>query len=195
MDHWIAQGVEQFVVSVGYKKEVIMDHFGSRYRSAKLKYAVEQEPLGTGGGLLLAAQGLSDLVLVLNGDTFFEVDLSKLVKFHNAHSADWTFSLFRTSEVERYMGIKVTSGGEIDSLRSGSEGEGRLANGGVYLVNPFLFGNKVFAPNSKLSLENDVLPAIKNQGYKLFGLEFSGVFIDIGLPEDYYRAEATLPKR
>lgn len=192
MDYWIGQGVDRFVVSVGYMKEVIMDHFGSNYRSTTLTYAIEDEPLGTGGGLFLAAQGLNEPFLVLNGDTFFEVDLAKLLKFHADHSADWSFSLFRTSEVGRYMGVEVKSGGEIYSLTSGTEKMGRLANGGVYLVNPSILRNKLLVPGSKLSLEDDVLPAMVAQGNKLFGLEFTGTFIDIGIPQDYFRAAEVL---
>lgn len=193
MDYWIDQGVSRFVLSVGYKKEVIMDYLGSCYRSTPLTYAIEEEPLGTGGGLLLAAQGLNEPFLVLNGDTFFEVDLAKLLKFHSGHSSDWTFSLFRTSEVGRYMGIEVKSDGEIESFKSGMGHQERLANGGVYLVNPSVLTNKVFVPGSKLSLENDLLPALEAQDYNFFGLEFSGTFIDIGIPQDYFRAAEVLP--
>ncbi len=193
MDYWIGQGVDRFVVSVGYKKEVIMDHFGTSYRSTPLTYAIEDEPLGTGGGLLLAAQGLSEPFLVVNGDTFFEVDLAGLLRFHSVHSADWTFSLFRTSEVGRYMGIEVKFNGEIGSFTSDTGEQSRLANGGVYLVNPSVLANKAFIPGSKLSLEDDLLPAIVAKGYKVFGLEFSGTFIDIGIPQDYFRAAEVLP--
>jgi D-glycero-alpha-D-manno-heptose 1-phosphate guanylyltransferase len=193
LDYWLGQGVDRFVLSVGYKKEVIMDHLGSNYRFTPLTYAIEDEPLGTGGGLLLAAQGLSEPFIVVNGDTFFEVDLADLLRFHSFHSADWTFSLFRTSEVGRYMGIDVKSDGEIGSLTSGTGEQSRLANGGVYLVNPSVLANKAFVPGSKLSLEDDLLPALVDQGYKLFGLEFPGAFIDIGIPQDYFRAAEVLP--
>lgn len=193
MDYWIGQGVNRFVVSVGYKKEVIMNHFGSIYRNTPLTYAIEDEPLGTGGGVLLAAQGLSEPFLVLNGDTFFEVDLEELQRFHSGHSSDWTFSLFRTSEVGRYMGIKVKSNGEIDSLTSGTCEQSRLANGGVYLVNPSILVNNAFVPGSKLSLEDDIFPMFVAQGNKIFGLEFPGTFIDIGIPQDYFRAAEVLP--
>lgn len=193
LDYWISQGVNRFVLSVGYKKEVIIDHLGSNYRSTPLTYAIEDKPLGTGGGLLLAAHGISKPFLVLNGDTFFEVDLAKLQKFHADHSADWTFSLFRTSEVGRYMGIEVKSGGEIDSLKTGVGDKDRLANGGVYLVNPSVLRNKTFYPGSKLSLEDDLVPDLVAKYYKLFGLEFPGNFIDIGMPQDYYRAAKILP--
>ena len=144
-------------------------------------------------GVLLAAQGLSEPFLVLNGDTFFEVDLAELQRFHSGHSSDWTFSLFRTSEVGRYMGIEVKSNGEIDSLTSGTCEQSRLANGGVYLVNPSILVNKAFVPGSKHSLEDDLLPMFVAQGNKLFGLEFPGAFIDIGIPQDYFRAAEVLP--
>lgn len=193
MDYWIDQGIKRFVVSVGYKKEVIMDHFGVSYRGTHLTYAIEEEPLGTGGGLLLAAQGLSDPFLVLNGDTFFKVDLAELLTFHAEHTSEWTFSLFRANEVGRYMGIDVKADGEISSLKSGTGDLGRLANGGVYLINPSVVAKTRFLPGQKLSLEDDLLPAFVTQGGKLYGLEFPGVFIDIGVPKDYFRAAEVLP--
>ncbi len=193
MDYWIGQGVDRFVVSVGYKKEVIMDHFGSSYRATPLMYAVEEEPLGTGGGLLLAAQGLSEPFLVLNGDTFFEVELNALLKFHAKHASEWTFSLLRANEIGRYMGMDVKADGEIVSLKSGTDELGRLANGGVYLINPSVLAKTKFVPGQKLSLEDDLLPVFMTQGGKLYGLEFTGSFIDIGVPDDYFRAAEVLP--
>jgi D-glycero-alpha-D-manno-heptose 1-phosphate guanylyltransferase len=193
MDFWIGQGVKRFVVSVGYMKEAIMDHFGSSYRGTPLTYAIEDEPLGTGGGLLLAAQGLSESFVVLNGDTFFEVDLDELLRFHAKHESEWTFSLFRANEVGRYMGMYVKPDGEIMSLESGTSEPGRLANGGVYLVNPSVLAKSKFSPGCKLSLEDDLLPAFVAQGGKLYGFECSGSFIDIGVPQDYFRAVELLP--
>lgn len=193
IDYWVGQGVSRFVVSVGYMKEVIMDHFGTSYRGTLLTYAIEDEPLGTGGGLLLAAKGLSEPFLVLNGDTFFEVDLNELLKFHAGHASEWTFSLFRANEIGRYMGMDVKADGEIVSLKSGTGEPGRLANGGVYLVNPSVLAKTKFVPGHKLSLEDDLLPAFIAQGGKLYGLEFPGSFIDIGVPDDYFRAAEVLP--
>lgn len=193
MDYWIGQGVDRFVVSVGYMKEMIMDHFGASYRATPLTYAIEDEPLGTGGGLLLAAQGLNEPFLVLNGDTFFEVVLDKLLGFHANYESEWTFSLFRANEVGRYMGMDVNPDGEIVSLKSGTGEPGRLANGGVYLINPSVLPKTKFVPGHKLSLEDDLLPSFVAQGGKLYGLEFNGSFIDIGVPQDYFRAAEVLP--
>jgi len=195
LDYWIGQGVSRFVLSVGYKKDVIMDHLGSRYGSTPLTYAIEEKPLGTGGGLLLAAQGLGEPFLVLNGDTFFEVNLANLSKFHADMSSDWTFSLFRTSEAGRYMGVEVRSDGEIDSLNLGPGKRSHLANGGVYLMNPSVLGNPAFTPGNTFSLEDDLLPASVAQGHKLFGIEFHGTFIDIGTPKDYLQASSLLSKK
>jgi D-glycero-alpha-D-manno-heptose 1-phosphate guanylyltransferase len=192
MDYWIDQGVSRFILSVGYKKELIVDHFGSSYRNVPLTYAIEETPLGTGGGLLLAAQGLSDSFLVLNGDTYFEVDFSELLRFHNEHSSEWTFSLFRANEIGRYMGVEVKSDGEIESLNSGTSKPGRLANGGVYLVNRSALVKTEFIFGHSLSLEDDLISAFTARGGKLYGLEFFERFIDIGVPDDYRRASRFL---
>ena len=71
MDYWIGQGINRFILSVGYLKDLIIDHFGDKYKKASIEYAIEHKPLGTGGGLLLAAKNITEPFLVLNGDTFF----------------------------------------------------------------------------------------------------------------------------
>ena len=194
MDYWISQGVSRFILSVGYMKGVITDHFGASYRDIPLTYAIEQEPLGTGGGLLLAAQGLSEPFLVLNGDTFFEVTLRDLLEFHIAHSSEWTFSLFQTNNANRYMGLAIEADGKIVSLKSGIGELGCLANGGVYLANPTALAKMKYVSGHKLSLEDDLLPAFVTHGGRLHGLEFKGRFIDIGVPQDYFRAAQVLPR-
>lgn len=194
MDYWISQGVTQFVVSVGYMKEVIMDYFGSSYSSTPITYAIEVTPLGTGGGLSLAAQGIKEPFLVLNGDTFFEVDLAKLLKFHTKNESDWTFSLFRTSEIDRYMGMEVSDNGQIISLKIDSKAQNRLANGGAYLVSPSSLEKSGFKAGEKYSLEDELLPALMSRDCNLFGIEFKDSFIDIGIPKDYLRAADVLKK-
>jgi len=193
-DYWIAQGVRRFVLSVGYRHQVIIDHFGTSYARAKLEYAIEQTPLGTGGGLRLAAEqaGLDTPFLVLNGDTYFAADLQALVGFSEANDVDWCFSLFRANEPGRYMGMDVSPQGQITSLKSGTGRPGRLANGGVYWVHPRTLIDNQIAIGNKVSLEDDVFPAALTAGRRLFGMEFPGTFIDIGVPDDYHRAQALL---
>src|SRR5690349_1824955 len=106
LDYWIAQGIKRFVLSVGYRHEAITKHFGFRYKGVELEYAVEERPLGTGGGFLLAAEkvGRREPFLLLNGDTYFGVNLNILNACALEHDADWCMSLFRTSAKGRYMG-------------------------------------------------------------------------------------------
>lgn len=193
MDYWIAQGVNHFVLSVGYRREVIMDYFGGHYSGVPVDYAVEETPLGTGGGLLIAAQFLDrQPALVLNGDTFFEVNLIELSTFHLAKGSRWTFSLFRANEAGRYMGMNIAANGRILALNSGTDEIGRLANGGIYLLHPDVLQESGFKPGDKVSLENDILNVLLHKGIPLYGREFAGRFIDIGVPEDYRRASEIL---
>lgn len=192
MDYWIAQGVTRFVLSVGYRAEIIMSHFGDSYAGADVSYAVEERPLGTGGGLLLAAAGLDEDFLVLNGDTYFEVALSTLRERHRAGGADWTIALFRSDETKRYLGFDVAPDGRVLGL-SPKHGEAApLANGGVYLMKPSALASAGFAAGSNLSLENDLLPAFLSGARRVFGVACQGRFIDIGVPEDYTQAQSFL---
>lgn len=193
MDYWLAQGVSRFVLSVGYRREAIIDHFGTSYRGIPLNYAVEETPLGTGGGLLVSAQFLDDEpTLVLNGDTFFEVDLHELKSFHELRHSKWTFSLFRANEAGRYMGMEALEGGQIVSLKSGTDQVGRLANGGIYLLQPDVLKASGFKAGDKASLEDDILNTLLVKKVPLYGREFVGRFVDIGVPEDYCRAAEIL---
>ena len=192
MDFWISQGVTKFILSVGYLNHIIIDHFGDSYRTASIDYFVEDEPLGTGGALLLAAQGLKETFLVLNGDTFFEVNLNDLCLFHNKHNAEWTMSLFRSKDLDRYMGVGLAKTGEILVLKSKESQIDLLVNGGVYLINPSAISRLNLNPGIKSSLEDQLLPSFLSLGGRLFGIECYGKFIDIGVPEDYYRAQKIL---
>lgn len=194
IDYWIGQGVDHFILSVGYRREIIMAHFGEDYRGAKIDYAVEEIPLGTGGALLLAAKKLNDQrpFLLLNGDTFFEVNLSELADVHVECKSDWTFSLFTAIETGRYMGMEVGADRRILSLRSGAGLSGRLANGGVYLINPEILQSLAWRVGDKLSLEDDIMPTLFVGGARFYGHACNRRFIDIGVPEDYVRSAEIL---
>jgi D-glycero-alpha-D-manno-heptose 1-phosphate guanylyltransferase len=190
MDYWIEQGVEQFILSVGYKKELIIEHFGDLYQEIPVKYAEEAEPLGTGGGVLLASQHLTHPFLLLNGDTFFKVELSKLVKFHEDASSDWTFSLFRTEESDRYGGFEIATNGKIQALKSKKSAIGELSNGGVCYVRPDVIHQSGFKLGIKLSLEDEIIPKLIADKRKFYGIEFNDSFLDIGVPKDYLKSHS-----
>jgi len=194
MDYWIGQGVRRYVLSVGYRHEAIVDHFGRRYRGVPIDYAIERAPLGTGGGLLAAVQRapLDAPFLVLNGDTFFETDFDALRRFHAERRSAWTISLFRSNEAGRYMGMQVDADGRIRALKSNSGEPGGLANGGAYLIEPAALAHLRFDAGTRVSLEDEMLPAVVESGVALYGMECSGRFVDIGVPDDYRLAARLL---
>ena len=192
MDYWINQGIAQFILSVGYLKDVIINHFGNSYKGISIEYVEESSPLGTGGGLLFAAKNLHETFVVLNGDTFFEVNINSLYKFHLKRNSNWTFALFRTDEINRYMFMDIDQKGEIVSLKSKNNVLSGLANGGVYLIEPEALRVFDYSIGDKVSLENELLPSYIAKGNALYGQECIGKFIDIGIPQDYYRSISIL---
>jgi D-glycero-alpha-D-manno-heptose 1-phosphate guanylyltransferase len=194
MRYWMSQGIDHFILSVGYRYQTIIDYFGNQFNGAKIEYVIEESPLGTGGGLLLAVEKVSqhENFLLLNGDTYFSVDLQSLMDFSQKKNADWCFSLFRTSEIGRYLGMSVLPDGQIFSLETQSNELIKLSNGGVYLVNPSALSNTPFKPGDKLSLEEDIFPTLMALNQRFFGKEFDNTFIDIGVPKDYFRSSTLL---
>jgi D-glycero-alpha-D-manno-heptose 1-phosphate guanylyltransferase len=195
LDYWLGQGVSHFVLSVGYRYEMIQQFFGTEYRGTRLGYAVEETPLGTGGGLLLALDQLPGDApfLLLNGDTFFAVQAPALLASHADRKASWSMSLFRAAEADRYMGVELAPDGQIQNLSAGRGQIGAYANGGVYAANPAAIRSCGFPAATKISLEDDLLPAMHEQGQALYGLHYAATFIDIGVPADYQRAQEILP--
>ena len=191
LDYWIGQGVTRFILSVGYRHEAITGHFGASFHGAAIDYAVEDRPLGTGGGLLLVCSSIAAPApfLVLNGDTYFEARLEALREFHAARRAEATLALFRSPQHGRYAGLKIGSTGEV--LTFGTGEKGGLANGGVYLMERVLMDGP-WQPSSSVSLEEDILPFALRSGKRVFGLECTGRFLDIGVPEDYAKAAEVL---
>ena len=197
MDYWIDQGVDTFVLSIGYLHEKVIAHFGHSYRDAKIEYVIEESPLGTGGGLMLALDKVrnTESFLLLNGDTYFAVNFSHLKQFSEQKNADWTFALFKTSDTQRYMGVELEENKRI--LRTGIKFQDTtcLANGGVYFIKTAAILEtaffKKFLVGTKASLESDIFTYELGRGARMFGLESDGVFLDIGLPVDY-KASFTL---
>jgi D-glycero-alpha-D-manno-heptose 1-phosphate guanylyltransferase len=194
LDYWIEQGISQFILSVGYLKEVIIEYFGNAYQGADIDYVVEEIPLGTGGGVLLAAKKLvvDEFFVLLNGDTFFNVDLNLLSACAKATEADGCFALFRATEPNRYGRIDCNEFGQITKLNHTKAESGDLANGGVYVLRRSALLVEQSKPGHKVSLEDEIFPAALEMGHRFYGVEFAGTFIDIGVPADYQRASNVL---
>ena len=189
LDYWIQQGISKFILSVGYMKDSIMNHFGDSYKAASIEYAEEANPLGTGGGLLLGSKDIKETFLLINGDTFIEIDIKSMHKFHLSHQSDWTFSLFNSKQLDRYMGMDIDENGKIISLSSKEVNLNNWVNGGVYMINPAVLKKVKYQSGSYTSLEDNFLPSLFLTDSRVYGMQTKGKFIDIGFPEDYFRAQ------
>ena len=192
IEYWINQGVSKFILSVGYLRESIIEHFGNSYKNVPIEYIQEKQQLGTGGALLSATVDMNEVFLLLNGDTFMEVNLKTFYDFHVNSQSNWTFALYKINHQDRYMGIKLAPNGKILSLNSNEDNKYTYINGGVYLINSKVLSSFKYKNGEKLSLENEILPAYFSNGGDLYGKEFKGKFIDIGIPTDYFRASQIL---
>ena len=156
MDYWIEQGVCKFILSIGYLSEKIVSHFGGTYKNIPISYSIEKSPLGTGGGLLLSLKKITEEnVLVLNGDTFFKVNLNDFQNFHTRQNSILSMALFEFNERNRYGGINLNKNKKITSIEIKSKQLSGLANGGVCLVKAkdfLIFLNKKSITNVHLKM-------------------------------------------
>lgn len=190
IDHFQAHGVAQFIFSLGYKHEMIQDYLHHAYASLPKKYVIEKEPLGTGGAIQLACrQATTDNILVLNGDTLFKISPASLASFHRQHAAACTLALKPMQHFNRYGTVELQDNGAVKSFKEKQYYESGYINGGIYILqtNAFL---KEGLPE-KFSFEKDYLEQLYTQR-PMFGMVQDAYFIDIGIPEDYEKANAEL---
>jgi D-glycero-alpha-D-manno-heptose 1-phosphate guanylyltransferase len=181
---------EKIILAAGYKYEAIESYFGDSYKNIKLIYSIEKEPLGTGGAISETA-GLieSDYFTVLNGDTFFEVDFSRMEEKFRKSNPEVMVALKPMVNFERY-GAVITGYNKIISFNEKKLCESGLINGGIYMMKKDWL-NKV-APGKVYSLEKEVLEKLAGKENITYYIS-DGYFIDIGVPEDYLRASQELP--
>ncbi len=179
---------DHVVLSVGYKNEIIRDHFGNRYKSIDIDYAVEEEPLGTGGAIKKAFELIKERrALVFNGDTMFRLNIERLTYFHQAKSADITIVLREVDNVLRYGSVERDDEMKITGYNEkGTRNGFGLINGGVYLINKNFFDRNDFP--EKFSIEKDCFEKMYDT-CSIYGLKCRQYFIDIGIPEDYQKAQ------
>lgn len=175
-------GIDSIVLSVGYKWQVIRKYFGDQYKNIHLKYSIEKEPLGTGGAIKQALTMINgEEVIILNGDTYFPVNISHLFKYHTKKSSEITVALKFLQETNRFGNILMNSNNRIIKFFEKVNFGDVLINGGIYIVSKKIF-KKI--DKIKFSFEKDILS--KTCRFLIFGKDFSTVFIDIGIPKDYY---------
>jgi len=177
------QGITKFIFSLGYKSEVVTAYLQQQYRGLEQSYVIEEEPLGTGGAIKLACESTTTPhVLVVNGDTLFDVDITTFADFHFKHTANCSIALKHMQDFSRYGSIEIEQNGLIKAFNEKQYCRVGYINGGIYIleVKQMLENNLP----AKFSFETGFLE--RHTGtLQLFGFTQDAYFIDIGIPEDY----------
>ncbi len=183
-------GITDLIFAVGYLGEQIEEYFGDGSRFGfRASYAYERELLGTAGAIKNAAghahkEAPGDRFLVLNADTFYRMNYGRLFSFAGEEGLEMALVLRKVPDITRY-GEAVLTGTRLTGFNE-KRGEVRpgTINGGVYLMTRELIDT---IPEGKVSLENEMIPRWLSENRRLGGFVNDGYFIDIGVPEDYFR--------
>jgi D-glycero-alpha-D-manno-heptose 1-phosphate guanylyltransferase len=186
LDRLVDAGIRRTVLCTGYMAEQISTAFRDAYCGMKLVYSCENKPLGTAGALRLALPLVkSDPVLVMNGDSYCDADLTQFARRHNEVDSKVSLVLSQVTDVSRYGAVKIDGKCAIVSFREKGcqSGEGMIS-AGIYLLARTVIA--AIPEGMPVSLEQDVFPMLIGHG--LNGFFQSSRFIDIGIPSDYHTA-------
>ncbi len=190
MDYLVRHGVSKVLLSVGYKHEIIENYFGSRYKNLDIEYIIEEEPLGTGGAIKKALEQVKGkAVIVMNGDTFFNLDIKKIVDFHFGKDAMLTLAVKPMHNYDRYDSIIFEDNKIIDFADKSFKSFGHI-NGGVYVLSKKIL-NYFGEFKKNFSFEIEFLRKTIHE-ITVYPFISDSYFIDIGIPEDYRKAQKEL---
>jgi D-glycero-alpha-D-manno-heptose 1-phosphate guanylyltransferase len=196
LDRLVQSGCTRVLLSVGHLRSVIMDDFEDSYRGIPIAYVVEETPLGTGGAIRKALEfSREDCCLVLNGDTYVDLNSAELLEFHRSGSSAITIAVAQVKDSGRYGRVRIEREGDTEYVigfeEKGQSDEGWI-NAGVYALNREFPWPEQLA--ERFSFENDVLvPRVGS--LRPLAFRHAGYFLDIGVPEDLDRAASELADR
>ncbi len=184
-----SQGIRRVVMCTGHLADQIEEEFGDGHKwDVAIAYSKEPHPLGTAGAVKFAECHLTQAsdFLVMNGDSFLELDFRELIRFHREHDGLISMAVRRVPDTARFGTVQLDSHNRVVGFREkmGTPVPG-IINGGVYLFRRAILQH---VPDGPASLEKDLFPRLLEHG--VYALEQQGMFIDIGTPEDYARAQA-----
>lgn len=202
--------VRKITFATGYKSEEVRSYFGEKYFfGVEVSYAVEKEPLGTGGAIRNCLDLIrGDKVIVLNGDTLFEANLNKLIENQKNLDSDMSIACKEVDDKKRYGTVVVDKKtGLVQSFNEKIEVDTNVTadketeeknsitsyiNGGIYIFKKELIAT--ISPNVKISLEQDLMPKWLDEGKKIGAVLSSEEFVDIGTPESLEKFKDSLEK-
>ena len=184
LERWVPRGVDEVMVLAGHHADALVEHYGSRWGSVQVRYSVEQQPLGTGGAVRAAEHLLADTFLLVNGDSFVDVDVEALRG--TLDDGPLGMVLAQVDDTARFGAVTTSGGRATDLAEKGRSGPG-LINAGVYAMRRELLALMPDGP--AFSLEHDVL-AVQVPRLRPRYVRASSPLLDIGVPADHARAAA-----
>ncbi len=188
LDVLATSGVAEVVLATGHLADQIEDCLGEAYKGMALRYSCEHERLGTGGAVRLGLSQISnELVLVMNGDSFCEIDLNAFIENHQSSVFDVSMAVRKVEDTARYGRVEFDEQKRVNIFAEkvpGFAGEGWI-NAGMYLFPKHIIA--AIPDGKEVSMEREVLPGLLAQGVGSF--QCDGRFIDIGLPETLEQAQ------
>ena len=187
---WLrGHGVTEAILSCGFMSDGVQAVLGDVYGGMRLRYVIEEEPLGTAGPVRLAFDEgvLEERLLVLNGDVLTDIDLTAEVARHEATGARCTLALIEVEDTASYGVVPTDAEGRVEAFLEKTEGEvpTNRINAGAYVLERDVVEELVPAGRA-VSFEREVFPRLVGEG--LYGWAVDGYWIDIGTPERYLEA-------
>jgi mannose-1-phosphate guanylyltransferase len=194
-EHLGRHGVERVELACGYLPDQLQAHFGEQYGQMRLGYAVEDEPLDSGGGIAFAARALDEAFFALNGDSLREADLAEMVAFHRSTGAKATILLTPVADPSRYGLVRTAADGRVETFLEKprpEEIDTDLINAGLYVLEPEVLD--LVTPGRAVSIEREVFPRLAAEG-SVYGVALPGYWLDVGTPETYLQAHRDVLER
>ena len=187
-----SQGIEKIIFSLGYKHELIEEYLQDKFSTLTYQTVIEQEPLGTGGAIQLAlSKATEENVVIANGDTLYKANLAVAAHFHTQNNAECTLLLKPMQNFDRYGVVEITKDQLVNSFKEKQFYKEGTINGGLYILNVSKFLDEEFPV--KFSFEKNYLESLYKER-RIYGLVQDEYFIDIGIPEDFNKAQNEFSK-
>lgn len=180
-------GVTKVIFAVCYLAEIIEEHFGKDWNGIEIDYSRDETLLGTGGAIIKAAKMMpaGSTALIMNGDTYFPISLSKMLDRHISTKASISIAMFESDEARRYSPFSVSKDMKIATT---SDENSRLKSGGIYIISGDVMADLRKRPVVKTSFEDNLTPEYLAENCSMFAYVEPCAFIDIGVPTDFARA-------
>lgn len=193
--HLGEHGVTEAVLSLGYKPDTFIDAYpDGTCADVRLTYAVEDEPLDTAGAIRFAAgeAGIDERFVVVNGDVLTDLDVTRLIRFHDASGGEATITLHEVDDPSRFGVVATDVAGRVEAFVEKPERDdapSSMINAGTYVFEPSVLGR--IDVGRPVSVERETFPALVEAG-ALYALDGGAYWIDAGTPETYLQANLDL---